>query len=238
MPNPHSIHDAKFIRQATNAANQQPMLQVLRAYCLGMLKACGYVNERIKSEHFYEVSIEIISGHQPSAHARMQEEDFVTNTYSRTLLSNLSTSAIQEVLAEAKELLISQRAAIGDDVVDALISRLELRRIFLAATECPQYVKEPAKARQPWSEALSILPSIDSTHSLGTSVEEAFSAKLQRKLASTMPPRPIVDLKFGDAFGHLSRLFKDGSEIIGVLEYTDSQCLQVNALRRWCFVPC
>lgn len=57
MPNPHSIHDAKFVRRANHAANQQPMLQVLRAYCLGMLKACEYVNERIKSEHFYEVSV-------------------------------------------------------------------------------------------------------------------------------------------------------------------------------------
>ncbi|KND94563.1 N-alpha-acetyltransferase 35, NatC auxiliary subunit [Tolypocladium ophioglossoides CBS 100239] len=208
MPNPLSIHDAKFIRHGNNAANQQPMLQVLRAYCLGMLKACGYVNERIKSEHFYE------------------EEDFVTNTYNRTLLSSLPTSAIQEALVDAKDLLTSQRASIGDGVADALISRLDLRRILLAAAECPQYVKDSAKAREPWTEALSILPGVDSTHSLGKPVEEAFSAKLQRKLASTMPPRPIVELGFGDAFGHLSRLFEDGLEIIGVLEYTDSQCLQ------------
>ncbi|PNY27000.1 N-alpha-acetyltransferase 35, NatC auxiliary subunit [Tolypocladium capitatum] len=208
MPNPLGIHDAQFIRHANDAANQQPMLQVLRAYCLGMLKACGYVNERIKSEHFYE------------------EEDFVTNTYNRTLLSSLPTSAIQEVLVDAKDLLTSQRASVGDDVADALISRLDLRRIFLAAAECPRYVKHPAKAREPWTEALSILPRIGSTHSLGKPVVEAFSAKLQRKLASTMPPRPIVELGFGDAFGHLSRLFKDGTEILGVLEYTDSQCLQ------------
>lgn len=33
------------------------MLEILRAYCLGLLKACGYVNERIRSEHYYEVSI-------------------------------------------------------------------------------------------------------------------------------------------------------------------------------------
>ncbi|PHH90179.1 hypothetical protein CDD83_4338 [Cordyceps sp. RAO-2017] len=41
-----------------------------------------------------------------------------------------------------------------------------------------------------------------------------------------MPPRPIVQLSFDDAFGHLSRLCKDGSEVVGVLDYTDSQCLQ------------
>lgn len=57
MPSPLGIQEAKFVRRVYDDANQQPMLQVLRAYCLGMLKACGYVNERIKSEHFYEVSI-------------------------------------------------------------------------------------------------------------------------------------------------------------------------------------
>lgn len=47
-----------------------------------------------------------------------------------------------------------------------------------------------------------------------------------------MPPRPIVQLGFDDAFGHLTRLFADGSEVIGVLDYVDSQCLLVRAGRR------
>lgn len=55
MPNPHGIDQAKFVRRDDDEANEQPMLQVLRAYCLGMLKACGYVNERVRSEHSYEV---------------------------------------------------------------------------------------------------------------------------------------------------------------------------------------
>lgn len=55
MPDPHSIEEAKFVRHDADGINDQPMLQVLRAYCLGMLKACGYVNERVRSEHSYEV---------------------------------------------------------------------------------------------------------------------------------------------------------------------------------------
>jgi hypothetical protein len=88
-------------------------------------------------------------------------------------------------------------------------------------------MKDPPKVKIPWEEAIALLPQIISTHALGKPVEDAFSTKLQRKLASTMPPRPIVQLKFDDAFSHLSRLFKDGREVIGVLNYTDSQCLQV-----------
>ena len=55
MPDPRSIQEATFIRGGGHDPNEQLMLQVLRAYCLGMLKSCGYVNERIKSEHYYEV---------------------------------------------------------------------------------------------------------------------------------------------------------------------------------------
>lgn len=55
MPTPKSVQEAFFVRESTDAPEQQPMLSVLRAYCLGMLKACGHVNDRIRSEHFYEV---------------------------------------------------------------------------------------------------------------------------------------------------------------------------------------
>lgn len=54
QPDPRGVEEATFVRgQASNST--EPMLQVLRAYCLGMLKACGYVNERVRSEHSYEV---------------------------------------------------------------------------------------------------------------------------------------------------------------------------------------
>lgn len=58
MPNPKNADQAQFVRRQDAEANQEPMLQVLRAYCLGMLKACGYVNERVQSEHSYEVCLE------------------------------------------------------------------------------------------------------------------------------------------------------------------------------------
>lgn len=55
MPEPGSIEEAQFVRARPNDKSEQPMLEVLRVYCLGMLKACSYVNDRIQSEHFYEV---------------------------------------------------------------------------------------------------------------------------------------------------------------------------------------
>jgi hypothetical protein len=160
----------------------------------------------------------------------LQEEDFVTNTYHRTLLDEISTDAIRDTISEAMEIVEAQRGTVDDALLDGLGARLDLRRIFLAATECPQHMSNPDVAREPWEKGLAILPKINATHKLGKPVEEAFSTKLQRKLASTMPPRPIAKIDFDDAFGHLTRLFSDGSELIDVLQYTDSQCLQVCAV--------
>lgn len=124
--------------------------------------------------------------------------------------------------------LKSQRSSISDDLVEALLLRLKLRHIFLDAVECPKHMKEPDLAKTPWREGLAILPALKKSHNLASPVDEAFSAKLQRKLASTMPPRPIVQLDFDVAFGHLKGLFEDALELINVLHYTDSQCLLVS----------
>ncbi|RSL98489.1 hypothetical protein CEP52_010296 [Fusarium oligoseptatum] len=209
MPTPISVGEARFVRNApSDSSSRSNMLEILRAYCLGLLKACGYVNERIRSEHYYE------------------EEDFVTNTYNRTLLAEIQPQAIQQAIQEARNLLATLGDEVSDEIREALDRRLQLRSLFLDATQCPQHMREPDVARKPWLEALELLPSIKSSHSLGRPVDEAFSAKLQRKLASTMPPRPIVKLEFDDAFGHLLRLFKDGAQLIDVLHYTNSQSLQ------------
>jgi len=57
-PTPRTVDDAHFVRNRSYiTSGQSDMLKILRAYCLGLLKACGYVNERIRSEHYYEVSV-------------------------------------------------------------------------------------------------------------------------------------------------------------------------------------
>ncbi|KAK1689756.1 Mak10 subunit [Colletotrichum godetiae] len=207
MPNPATIDDAHFIRDA-NGTPPAPMHAVLRAYCLGLLKTCGNVNERIKNEHYYE------------------EEDFVTNTYNRILIDDFSVESVRDVLRDASFILRQLSDSIPKETIDALNNRLLLRYTFLAAIDHTQYRTDPALIRSPWKEALDLLPSIKSTHSLGKPVPEACSAKLQRKLASTMPPRPIVEISFEDAFGHLTKMMSDGLEVVGVLDYTDAICLQ------------
>lgn len=55
MPVPADISEADFIRRRPLKEAMPPMHAVLRAYCLGLLKTCWYVVERIKFEHYYEV---------------------------------------------------------------------------------------------------------------------------------------------------------------------------------------
>lgn len=112
-------------------------------------------------------------------------------------------------------------------MMEALQDRLHLRHTFLTAIDHVQYRTNPDLIKRPWQDAAALAGSIGRSHSLAKPVPKACSAKLQRRLASTMPPRPIVELGFDDALGHLKRLFNDGVEVIDVLRYTDSQCLMV-----------
>ncbi|KAL2759451.1 hypothetical protein ACRALDRAFT_1074260 [Sodiomyces alcalophilus JCM 7366] len=211
MPPPATLEEAHFIRDASKATSS-PMHAILRAYCLGLLKSCGQVNFKIINEHYYE------------------EEDFVTNTYNRDLLESFSVEAICQVLQHANALLDDLSKSGPQPVIEALRHRLLLRHTLLGAVDCLQYENDLTMIRALWQgpcrEALATLDSIKETHSLGTPVPAAFSAKLQRRLASTMPPRPIVHLSFDDATGHLLRLLRDGIETANVLDYHDSQSLQ------------
>lgn len=60
VPEPTRIEEADFIRNHQgDSTTRDPMFVVLRAYCLGLLKVCWYVHERIKFEHYYEVSVSL-----------------------------------------------------------------------------------------------------------------------------------------------------------------------------------
>jgi hypothetical protein len=50
-----NLDEIRF-EKLTDASYDEPLnIHVLRAYCLGLLMTCSHVNNRVKSEHFYEV---------------------------------------------------------------------------------------------------------------------------------------------------------------------------------------
>ena len=60
MPAPLDIEQTYFDRSESCPDEEPLTMQILRAYCLGLIKTCSFVNDRVKAEHYYEVSCLII----------------------------------------------------------------------------------------------------------------------------------------------------------------------------------
>lgn len=97
------------------------------------------------------------------------------------------------------------------EVVDALVSRLELRTALLQVTS-PEIPLD--HTQDGWNDVADIIRKVEETHSLGRPVKEAFSSKIQRRLASTVPPRPVVELNFALACRILNELCQDNLEVV------------------------
>ena len=63
-PEPTSLDKADFHSVATGASQGTQVVQrVLRAYCLGTIKACDFVHSMVSDQHYYEVR-----GHSPKVY--------------------------------------------------------------------------------------------------------------------------------------------------------------------------
>jgi hypothetical protein len=79
---------------------------------------------------------------------------------------------------------------------------------------------------------IAVLPDSLVSQDLAVPVPDAFSVKLQRKLASTVPPRPVVEIALKTAYDQLARFGSDGRAMIEVLDYHDSHSLLVRVTDR------
>ncbi|KAJ5988583.1 NatC N(alpha)-terminal acetyltransferase Mak10 subunit [Penicillium waksmanii] len=195
-PVPKTMGDARFDR----ISSESPLISlVLRAYCLALVKACDFVHARIATEYYYE------------------EEDFVSQLYNRNLLSGLDPSHFFRLLDQAVEWVDAQET-IDRKLRDAIRCRLLFRHEFLSALDEDLEVLD-TRSTDNFVSCLSTLSDITETVAHGTPVPEAFSLKIQRKLASTVPPRPIVQISPEDALAHLKRLCQDAIDMQQMLDY-------------------
>lgn len=137
----------------------------------------------------------------------------------------------------ARKVVHNIRHSISDQMAFALGFRLELRTSFLRAIELAEIRSNPASLSLPWSHMQAVWDQINKSRHLGTPVPEAFSTKIQRKLASTMPPRPIVQLSFEETSEHFKKLFTDGIDVLNVLNYSDPQSLLVSHITKAYNIP-
>ncbi|KAJ5919857.1 hypothetical protein N7454_009692 [Penicillium verhagenii] len=195
-PVPKTMEDARFDRVPSESIL---VSLVLRAYCLAMIKACDYVHARVAVEYYYE------------------EEDFVTQLYNRNLLSVFDGSHFYRLLDQAVEWVDDQKD-MDTKLKDAIRSRLHFRYEFLAALDQDLDILE-TRSTANFAVCLKHLDEMKESHSIGQPVPEAFSLKIQRKLASTVPPRPIVQISYDDAFAHSKRLCQDAIDMQHMLDY-------------------
>ncbi|EER40483.1 amino-acid N-acetyltransferase subunit Mak10 [Histoplasma capsulatum H143] len=227
-PVPKSLKEAKFDRSGMTEHKKEEEKEgdeedgskgqwnelvdlVLRAYCLALIKACDRINSKVCSEYFHE------------------EEDFVTQLYNRNLLADVGSDPIQLILDDALSWLDRQKqeqsGAVDEPIREALVHRLLFRRELLSGLDVDTM---PAKQRsiQPFLAALRHLGRIEKSMHLGKSVPEAFSWKIQRRLASTVPPRPMVHVSAADAIAHMTRFCQDAVDVQQILEYRGPYNLQ------------
>lgn len=206
--------DIASARFRPNAASPKDHLidLALHACCLGLIKCCDLVIQKITSTHFYE------------------EEDFSTHTYGRDLAPEVSVTDLQNYLQTAIEVVERECPSLTPTKLWAAIrSRLLLRSLLLGVMSLGD-----APPSEDWASLSSILAIVKDTNSLGQAVPTSFSPKIQRRLASTVPPRPMVELGFENAYETLSRICRDCSEATRIINIQPESAEQLKSLL-WSF---
>ena len=154
-----------------------------------------------------------------------KEEDFVLSLYNRSLLSKFDVDDIMNLLNKAQASIQNGSLDLPETLKQALSTRIELRAHLLAAVDVGQ--SNDKDRAGVWEACIELLSILRETNKVGQRVESSFSVKMQRKLASTVPPRPIVDIKFDDAWGLLSSVCQCGRDAYRILDYHGGTWLQV-----------
>lgn len=137
--------------------------------------------------------------------------------YNRNLLSGFDASHFYRLLDQAVAWVDAQNE-IDHKLRDALRCRLLFRRKFLSALDQDLEVIE-TRSTEDFASSSSHLVTLSETASLGKVVPAAFSMKIQRKLASTVPPRPIVNIDHESAIAHAKRICQDAIDMQQMLDY-------------------
>ena len=126
-----------------------------------------------------------------------------------------SVEEVDQILKETLNALEADKR-LAPPAREGLTVRLVFHQAFLAAVDCGFDDHSEIRKAQ-WRLCQETLKSVISTHELGVPVPAAFSTKIQRRLASTVPPRSIVEMGFNEASAWLERLCEDSIVVEDVL---------------------
>lgn len=221
-PEPKSLEEAQVWREPGSHPGGPLLHRVLRAYCLGTIKSCDLVRTLICSQHFYEVCEEKGIPPWQVIDTSYQEEDFSTQLYNRQLLHDVDVDEIQLVLDDARALLEDSR--LEAIVLAALVQRLTFRKELLSAyqADLTGLLRRDLSAH---NACLSLVRVMEQSHVLAVLPDGAFSLKIQRSLASSVPPRPMVNIAYAKTLEFLTKLFQDVMDLTFVNEINGNERL-------------
>lgn len=132
-----------------------------------------------------------------------------SHIFHRELLRRFGSEDIQTTLDNALNWLENSYIQASHRV--AIQHRLESRRHILTLLKTASH---PARLQECDSRTcLAVFDEIKQSTNLGCSVPEAFSLKIQRSLASSVPPRPMIRIESRQAFAFMTQLLVDLSRV-------------------------
>ncbi|QIX01763.1 hypothetical protein AMS68_007280 [Peltaster fructicola] len=158
--------------------------QVLHAYCLTLVKCNSMVLDLARSQGFYE------------------EEDFVSHTFGRDLLPDLTTDA---ALARLEDALQWIDAHVSDATMQkALKARLTFRKLF---------IRSIFGQVNGWQDMINLLDhEIENTRDMALPRPVCFTDTVLRHLATSTPPRPKLVTSWANAKPQWKKFCSDVAE--------------------------
>ncbi len=183
---------------------------VLKPYIFATIKACDILRQELQCGNLYE------------------DEDVSTYAFELSLLEEIEVNEVKTVLFGAVEWLESARHTYPQEITpkafEALSCRLLFRVAFLEAFDYEYGAKQAVL-----KECLNLLSTIEASTYTETKIDTNtfFTISIQRKLASTVPPRPMVRMETVEAFHFVRRLLEDSNNIFNIFVAPSAATLKV-----------
>ena len=139
----------------------------------------------------------------------------MASLYHRKLLNDVESSEISAKIEDAVAYVTEETEWTNHLIRDALLNRLKFRKLLLSAVQLDGFLDDQ-RARL-WEGCLELLPMLSQTYNLGVPSEDSFGIKIQRKLASSVPPRSIIKIDFDEAFAQLSGICQNARDAYRIL---------------------
>jgi hypothetical protein len=158
---------------------------VIKAYCVALTKCCAQVLVTVQSQNFYD------------------EEDFVTHLFGQELLPRMSEDDVKIMLDDAIRWVVNSN--LDQKIKHALEVRLQGRKLYMLSTFGQENL---------WAALVGFTEEnmTEESHALAEGVPDAFTDKVQRHLATSTPPRPMLELTWADSQRKWVKLFSDINE--------------------------